>query len=265
MKVIVPVVNNPTFVRLQALLLKKFMPCDYEFIVFNDAKAFPDYSNFNNPTLRQDITQTCHSLGITCILLDNHHHQFYNVGASTRHTDTLRIMKQYMMEHPDSYLMIDSDMFPISTIPIQKYASYSSGAIVSQQRGEKEYMWPNLFYFDTRIISDFEQINWDLSPGCDTGGMSQEWLKKQKRDNVFFIQHLCSLGWGFVQLPDKFHQTELVNFLQQDLRNQDNKYWCEIYDECLLHYRAGSNWNGEGKEIHETMTKNLESVLLSLL
>lgn len=267
MKVIVPVVNNPNFIRLQYELLKIYMPCEFEFIVFNDAKQFPDYTNFGDTQLRNQIINMCNELGISCINLENDHHQYAVQNASSRHADSLRVIKIYMQSHPDSYLMIDSDMFPISTIPIDKYATYQSGAIVHQRSREKEYMWPNLFYLDTRSlpIPNFDKMNWDLTPGYDTGAMSHEWLALQNQNNIFFIKHLYSLGWGKQDISNSNYVKELVDFLESDLRNINYKYWCEIYDDCFLHYRAGSNWNGEGKDVHHTMANRIEVLLQSLL
>lgn len=45
MKVVTAVVNNPFFIEIQYYTLQKYLKCDYEFIVFNDTKSFPDYSN----------------------------------------------------------------------------------------------------------------------------------------------------------------------------------------------------------------------------
>ena len=45
MKIVTVVVNNPIFIIIQYYTLKKYFKGDYEFIVFNDAKDFPDYTN----------------------------------------------------------------------------------------------------------------------------------------------------------------------------------------------------------------------------
>ena len=50
MKIITAVVNNPEFVEIQYHTLKRFYQGNYEFIVFNDAKLFPDYTNGGDVT-----------------------------------------------------------------------------------------------------------------------------------------------------------------------------------------------------------------------
>ena len=35
------------------------------------------------------------------------------------------------------------------------------------------------------------------------------------------------------------------------------KFYCEIYDDVFLHYRAGGNWNKEGIGLHNALTEKL--------
>ena len=71
MKVVTSVVNNPTFIEIQYHCLKKHLHCDFEYIVFNDAKEFPDYTNDNDITIKKQITDTCNELGIKCYEIEN--------------------------------------------------------------------------------------------------------------------------------------------------------------------------------------------------
>ncbi len=268
MKVISVVVNNPIFIKFQYELLKKFMPVDYEFIIFNDAKPFPDHSNFNNPTLRDEIKSLCVSLGIRCIDIQNDHHRHLNLNASSRHSDSLRIMREFMTQHPDEYLMLDSDMFPIAKIDINKYREYNCGAIAIQQRNDKIYMWPNLFYMNVLKVPNWELINWDIMPGCDTGGMSYIWLMKQINEtpnSIYHIKYLSSCTWDESHLIDTLKSENLIYFLKNDVRNVNGKFWCEIYENSILHYRAGSNWNNEGVDVHNTVIKQLETYINSII
>lgn len=264
MKVIVPVVNNPIFIKLQYQLLQKFMPCSFEMIVVNDAKGFSDYTNFGNIKIREEIIIMCENLKIKCINYDNSHHM-YVLNASSRHADVLKNIKTIMKNETNRYMILDSDMFPIYNINIDKLFSKKNGAIVLQNRGDIDYMWPNFFFMDTGSVSDFDILDWDISPGCDSGGASQHWLKNQNRQDIYFIHHLYSCSWNKYSLPSHFRSDELIDFLEKDLRNKDNKFWCEIYDETFLHYRAGSNWNSEGVDVHRVMFDRLEKTLNSLL
>jgi len=244
------------------------MPIPYELIIFNDAKSFPDYSNFNNPNLKDEISELCHNLVIRCIEIDNDHHQNITTNASKRHIETLNIMREFMMNNPDEYMLLDSDMFPIAPIDIDKYRKYDCGAIVEQYGGDKTYMWPVLFYMNPSKVPNWSLVDWDLAPDCDTGGASYLWLDKQKAersDSVYFMKHLWSCKWNLSQLPSNITNPDIVSFLLSDLRNKDGYFWSEIYDDTFLHYRAGSNWIGEGANVHKTMTNNLEKCITSIL
>ena len=55
--------------------LKKYMKCEYEFIVFNDAKDFADFTNSGDCTIKTAIEQICRDLQIQCINIPNNHHK----------------------------------------------------------------------------------------------------------------------------------------------------------------------------------------------
>jgi hypothetical protein len=75
---------------------------------------------------------------------------------------------------------------------------------------------------------------------------------------------LSSCSWDQTKIPENIqHNKELIDFLSNDSRNKNGKFFCEIYDDVFLHYRAGSNWMREGKNVHETLTKRLKKVLIT--
>ena len=86
MKIITSVVNSPTFIEIQYHTFKKHVRGDYEFIVFNDAKSLPDYTNGNDVTLKMQIQSMCNKLNVTCININNDHH--VKLDMSNRHADT---------------------------------------------------------------------------------------------------------------------------------------------------------------------------------
>ena len=278
MKVITNVTND-LFIKLQYLSLKKFLKNDFEFIVFNDAKAFNDYTNDGDVTIRQKVIDVCNELNITCINLDNDSHKSIQSG-SHRHSMTLNEILKYQLSNPDKYLLLDADMILIDHLDINKYQNKS--AVVLQERdGGVTYAWPGLFYFDTTTATNLELFNWYVNFGItDTGGMTELWLKSQMMDGekfpssnnlrwkhdidyntskVYFIKHLWSLTWDESELPDKLKENnDLITFLKNDKRNKDGKFFCEIYDDIFLHYRGGGcNWMGEGMEFHKSQLEKL--------
>lgn len=268
MKVLTSAVNNPIFIELQFHLLKRYMPVPYDFIVFNDAKEFPDSTNQGDTRAPIYIESICNHLGIKCIRIPNSHHQ-RKIEPSQRTSDSMNIMLQYQRtQPPDEYIILDSDMFPIAPIPLEKYRAHNC-AVVLQERQSVDYIWNGLLYFDMRKLTNTAEMNWDCMPGFDTGGMMFKWLKMQDPATIYYIKHISSLRWGQTSVPeflqeDTSEYNKIRDFVNTDPRNEqpDNKYFCEIYDNAYLHYRAGSNWRNEGLQFHQLLTNKLRVALL---
>ena len=45
------------------------------------------------------------------------------------------------------------------------------------------------------------------------------------------------------------------------MRNQGGRFWAELYEGAILHLRAGSNWNGEGRAVHAELLRRLRTYL----
>jgi hypothetical protein len=96
--------------------------------------------------------------------------------------------------------------------------------------------------------------------------MLHVWLHKKMAmgDNtIYFIPHLSSTRWNMNQLPERLKSNEkLVDFLINDVRNDNGNFFCEIYDDVFLHYRAGGHWRCEGRDVHVKLTQALKNALL---
>ena len=282
MKIVTPVVNNPEFIYLQYYTLKKYFKGDYEFIVFNDAKNFRDFTNGGNVNMRGKIEDKCKELGIQCINIPNDHHKSM-IASSGRCADSMNFILNYQKQNPDKYLMLDSDMFLIDYFHPNELDKYDS-ALVLQQRDDVYYFWHGLCYLDFTKIKNIELMNWNTSesPRLDTGGMMYKWLlihlenkiiphvnharynHYKHTDKTYFFWHLSSCSWDETELPDNLkNHDHLIQFLHEDVRNENGKFFCEIYDEKFLHYRAGCNWREEGMYIHKMLTKKLLQSLVN--
>lgn len=293
MKVVSIVVNNPVFIELQYLTLKKFLQIPYEFIIFNDAKSFPDYTNDNNINIRNEIRVKCKSLNITCIDIPNDNHIQITSG-SERHSYGMNIITEFMKKYQDEYLILDSDMFLIDYLEIDIYRKYNT-AIVLQQRDERRinYIWPGLCYFNN--TNDYSLLRWNVIQYTDNGGATCIWLKTQLKENenfpntedlklnnhthththnnnhnnnnIYYIRHLWSLNWNENDINDNDNENikKLLKFIKNDPRNKDGKFFSEIYDNKFLHYRAGCNWIGEGIEFHKNNSEKLKEAIMMLL
>jgi hypothetical protein len=201
---------------------------------------------------------------------------------SNRHADTFNNhVLSYQLKNPDKYLLLDSDMFLIDYFDINKYSNYDC-AVVLQTRHNTRYLWPGLCYFDMTKMKHFDLINWSLLPGFDSGAMTKEWLAKQMENTpisdpnnicytdkdfhtngIYIIKHLSSCAWNINQLPKKLEDNiKLIDFLKNDVRNVNDNFFCEIYDNIFLHYRAGGNWKKEGLDIHKLLSQKLKNTLL---
>ena len=288
MKIVTAVVNNPTFIEIQYHTFKKYLfcngnPAEYEFIVFNDAKPFPDVTNDGDITLRSRIVDTCKALGIQCIDVPNDHH--VTMDMSSRHADTFnKHLLDYQKQNPDEYLLIDSDMFLIAAFDINAYKKYHC-AVVLQQRDHLNYFWPGLFYLNFNNVKNVELLNWNKGYGGDVGGMMRDWFMLQTKNrilpkvdddlrwaakgktfhhgDIYYIRHLWSCSWNETELPDHLKtQTDLLQFLKEDVRNVGGNFYCELYDDVFLHYRAGGNWNEEGMALHNRLSEKLRKCLV---
>jgi len=191
MKIITAVVNNPEFIEIQYHTLKRFYQGDYEFIVFNDAKSFPDYTNGGDLTIKQQIEDKCNALQIQCISIPNDHHCIQD-NASERSADSMNFMFRYQTSHPDQYLVIDSDMFLINNWSAESLLGYDA-AIVLQSRTDPtyHYPWNGWCYFDMFELKNNNLVHWERIPGyCDTGGKMNDWLQVQ---SIFGLESTYSL------------------------------------------------------------------------
>jgi hypothetical protein len=279
MKVVSIVVNNPLFIEIQYHTLKKFIKCDYEFIIFSDAKDYPDMSNEGDITIKKQIEEMCEKLNIPCISIPNSHHKNIK-GYSKRHADSLNFVLKYQLENPDQYLMIDSDMFLIDYFDIDQFKDYECG-IVLQEGYHKKYIWPNLYFIDFKNVKNKELINFSTGH-ADTGGATHSWLcsysnslpspkelryadknKTFHHNKIYFIRHLWSCTWNESEYPYNYYEDKLLDFLKRDPRNVEDKFYFEIYDNKFLHYRAGSGGFGEGLDFHKKLSRELYEILMN--
>jgi hypothetical protein len=282
MKIVTSVVNNPLFIEIQYYTLKKYFQGEYNFIVFNDAKNFPDFTNGGDITIKKQIEDICSKFNIICINIPNEHHR-QNTNAAIRCADSMNYILDYQKKNPDKYLLLDSDMFLVDYFDINKYSNFLC-AIVLQSRNQFKinYFWNGIYYFDMTKMNNIDLLNFNCCKFCDVGGMMQEWLKIQMgntpipntneirwsnkkfhTNDIYFIKHLWSGSWDISELPKNLQlNTKLVYFLQNDIRNENGKFFCEIYDDVFLHYRAGGNWRNEGLTLHNNLSQMLKRSLI---
>lgn len=279
MKVISIITNNPIFIELQYKSLKKYLDTEYEYIVFNDGKDWSDSTNFHNPIEHGKIAieNKCKEFSIKYYNLPNKHHK-KNTNPSDRHSDSLKLLVYYMKKNKDEYLILDGDMFLIDDLNIERYRQKMC-ACVLQERPNIKYIWPNLFYINMNKIKYIDDFNLHLIPNNDTGSASYKWLQKYnylypecvdirhsniqyENDDFYFIKHLWSCSWCDDEFPENLNKKEsIIKYIKEDERNENGKYFVEIYDNCLFHYRGGT-WLGINNiELHKKLLKKLKNII----
>jgi hypothetical protein len=130
------------------------------------------------------------------------------------------------------------------------------------------YIWNGLYYFNLNKINDTNLMNWHCTLTTDTGGMMYKWLKNRiceidEYRGVKIIKCLKSLEWTIEDTPSSLlKNARLTEFLEKDPRNNNNHFYCEIYDNKFLHYRGGGNWEKRNFKDHVELSYKLKSALL---
>jgi hypothetical protein len=266
----IPVCNNPEFIRLQYHTLKRFCEDPFEITIFNDAKSFPDYSNYGDITLKQKISDICKELNLTCIDIQNTNDQTIITSASSRHSRTANLMwHQYEKNLNEPLLVLDSDMFPIRSFSIMnELKNYDFSYTLQTRENNVKYAWPNLFWCSPSKLIQKDILDWSTDPSrnCDTGGKSDRFLNLQITSSLHQHQHFISLMWNKNDIKEKvsLFPSKVIDFCENDIKNSNGKYWCEIYHDIFLHLRAGSNWEGIARSIHDQRTEAIKKVLTSI-
>ena len=77
------------------------------------------------------------------------------------------------------------------------------------------------------------------------------------------MKYLKSGEWTMTDIPANLKANiRLVHFLQNDIRNINGKFFCELYDNKFFHYRAGGNWEKRKLKFHVELSYQLKSIFI---
>lgn len=254
-------VNNPVFIELQHRTLKYFVSGDYTFSVCNDAKSFPDYSNFGNIDTRRAISDICAKLNIPCVTNNNAHHARMP-SAAERTADVLNVMLAAQVATRDKYMIIDSDMFPIAPFSTTKYDAYDA-AVIPQIRSSAgntvKYFWNGICYLNMDKLEPRGLLNWGEGNvegvWTDVGGAMCGFLRNST-NAIYEMSHNISCQWSSMDYPLDLDMAWL-DYMQNDVRNVGSNFYCELYDRTFLHFRAGGNWTKGAEDVYNSNVNNL--------
>jgi hypothetical protein len=257
--------SRTDFIEYQYKTFKKFIKCEYEYIVCNDAKEKGDLINFNNSNIKNEIKEKCDNLGIKCIDVPQNLHKdrrilFPNTiepnsdHPSARTSVAIQYIYNWVNNYGFDYLIIiDADMFLIDYIDINDFSNFDI-AYIPQSRCVNNtivnYMWNGLIIINNKNLFNFDKLNFDTGKvngiGVDTGGQTHFWLEKYKKQvtiKILDCWHISDYN-KYKEVKDKL--TIIIQKYFEKLLGDNygiiNKEL--LLERKVLHFsNAGGNWN----------------------
>jgi len=279
-------VNHPeTLKSHRDLWIRAFPEEEVRYIVYIDAKDYPDASNFNDPTMRKKILDECMRLGVEYYLVPEEIHRDrrslipgcqlnYTMTASTRDAVVcFMAWKHHVCNNSNTFRvgLIQPDIFPYRSLTWQTVTRGAEFYYKPQSRQGLNYAWNGLCFFtmynwsqDLKDLVDF-QDGFHRGVFTDSGGGLWKLLEALTEGQKFGWTGQNSLQWTSMDYcPDL--PFWIMEHLKTDPRNCVDSggvisYYSEIQDERFLHLRAGCNWDGVGKDIHEKRYANFMKLL----
>jgi hypothetical protein len=263
----------PQALEAQRHLLNKYSKDSFNFIGVIDTSPTPNPWNLWDSKLRGNAEKIAQEFCDEVIMMPEElHFNRREIFPSTkvskakfsneRAADVLQfIFEKKILNSTIPSLILDSDMFPISTFSvIQLLDSNSIRGVIQKRKGrfsrEVKYYWNGILMFDPPNLHYLADFSFDCGKvrglKVDTGGQSHWWIKKIEENGfeatLGYISHLSSLNWR-INDYEAFIPEGIRKFILNDDRNQAEKMYSEIYDQSFLHFRAGSNWREESAQV----------------
>lgn len=271
--IIVTGFNKPEFVEIQYKLCKKFIKNNFQYFLYDNSKDSETSNKF---------TEICKKIGANYIKVPEN-----NGCSSTRAGYSLDYAIKHNYENNKTPIMVlDSDLFPIKDINIDSFlqkaditgigqARTSGGieyekTICATHKGPEEGL--NLlgnnyiYYFNNQfLVLNLDNLN----------SFTKQNLFAPGRTNNFTGDCGCFLHNYFLQnntkhysvsikyLKDIKKQNLLFEYFKKESEILPNGY-SEVFNDCLLHFRSGSNWQNHSQTIIELREDNLFNFLNKL-
>jgi len=274
--------NNIDYIDLQYKSFKKFLKFDYEYVVFNDAKLYCDYTNYNNNNLNETIKLKCYELDIKCIDVPQNIHKERTIlfpdtieptteNAVTRCADSIQYAFNYYKNSDYDYLLIiDSDMFFIEEFDIETHMKEYNLAGVSQSRNDVKYLWNGIIIYDLKKLENLNEYNFDCGVinknPVDVGGHSYFYLNKYKNSiKLKYINHSIYTYKETVN-KDKNIKENLSKLLLElcELREDKSCNKELLLNNKILHIRSGGNWDRRTKEYQNEIFSKIYNYIINL-
>lgn len=234
-KIFTAAVNNPFFLLAQAVNFKRFLKCDYEFYVLDDAKTEEVIFGLQSIAREQDVKYISYP------------HRNPTVGSPSTDSVIQWAWDTIITEDckDDLVLFCDSDLFLMENFDPYEYMGDHAISASLSERGHVKYMWNGIMFFDMKQVLQMNgNLNFNLGniegQMCDSGGHTYYFLKENNVD----VKEIAPTFGGM--------------YRGHELNNMEH-----FIDGKFLHFRGGSLWDGK-LDLYNQKMKLLDSILRTL-
>lgn len=271
--------NRPDFIEIQHKTLAAFLEDEYEYVVFDDS---------NEPNMTQKMKATCDALGVRYVKIPQEIHDLpylprqpeenYN-HPTVRNVNAVQYFLNTLgFNHDDIVVLLDSDIFLVKPFSIRKFMhGYDMAGAMSSSKFVR-YVWHVLAFLDMRTLPNRHTLSFncgriDGNP-VDGGGYSYYYLRDNPEMKFKHAHHIFSGSVACQTCQSEpfsicSHNTELLkNIGMNDAQIEfiQSAHNVEFHlDHTFMHYRGGTNWNGQSDDYHLQKTRALNRYLERIL
>lgn len=258
--------GQPEFIKYQYMFLKRNLLDEYEFVVFEDS---------DNPNVSRQIEKECEKYGVQCVHIPRSVFEtpklpikdsYVSLGAASFQcaVATQYIYDNYVIPSRNICLILDNDIFLLSPFSIEKYLGLYSFSYAREERRAANrtifYMLPNFVIFNPSIMSDKEQLDFNLGTiletRTDSGGYTYFYLLGHASSGSEMLKYYL---WDTPSaLKDRFGDQYPLLFNSREWSSH-----CFLAKDAFLHIRMGSNWSQHPK--YAQMKQEISSLFETLL
>jgi len=232
--------NRPDLIELQLRSMNAFIKDEFEFIVVNNTMNTDAYiANINE----------CARLNIRCEYVINPDNRNPNVSHAFA---VQQIVDRFITRERDCIsVIIDSDMFFIEPINLNKYMKLYDFAGVEQARVTEnkdlvKYIGISLVFIDHSTIPDqldrLRELNlrcgYIHGAPCDGGGMSYHYFNEYPDTKIKWMMPI-----PLYPIPNT-EPLDYTKFLGEASDGYKETFESEVIDDFIFHARKASNWDG---------------------
>ncbi len=235
------------FIKPQFESLKRFCKDEFELIIMNNGSSKERISQ---------IKSEAKVLNLTHYFIENSNHSNPTIACAHPINQTLdRFIKKE--KNADLSIIIDSDMFLIQPFSFLDFINDYEIAGVKQKRGENiNYIWNGIVIINHKTIKHLNELDFGFpiinGIVTDVGGQTHFLFQKYpdiKLKNILHTSHIHPKNKNLQVLP------------QELLDEYDVEFCVELYENSILHYGRGSNWDGMPSNYHELKTNFLKKCI----